>query len=301
MATTFSSGNLSKSDDGTLSVRDRASGLPSGTMDGYNDPYEAELAMQAATGGSGSQLGRGFDFTAGDDSPSMQELQAATAINTKLRQMAGTGSVPASIRDLNFRAGYMDNLTNTPFGLKGLFSGAVNPMSFGIFGQLGKAIGRNASRNLMEGLAQGYIPQYNAIGQIVGTFNPETGQYGAGTVSSRIDPNNPSNTILDTPTEQGDDNPPFIMTSPSEATAVAVAEPEQSMVDPDLRYPAGGIYPEEGLYRRTSLLDEAPRVYGGLLAGYDQPQFAAMNEAFAQPTDVGLFEDPYDVTGYSLI
>ncbi len=170
----------------------------------------------------------------------------------------------------------------------------------GLVSQLFKGIGQFSSRNIMEGLEKGYTPQYNAIGQIVGTFNPETGQYGAGTVSSRIDPNNPQNTILDTPTEQGDDNPPMIMGGGGGSTAPEVA-PEVSMIAPELRYPAGGIYPEEGMYRRTSLLDEAPRVYGGLLAGYDQPQFAEMNVGFRRPTDVGLFQDPYDVTGYSLI
>ena len=186
------------------------------------------------------------------------------------------------------------------FGASGGFGSAFNPLSFGVLGQLGKFIGQYSSRNLMKGLEKGYTPQYNAIGQIVGTFNPETGQYGAGTVRSRIDPNNPQNTILDTPTEQGDDNPPMMMGGGGGSTAPEVA-PEVSMIAPELRYPAGGIYPEEGMYRRTSLLDEAPQVYGGLLAGYDQPQFAAMNEAFAQPTDVSLFQDPYDVTGYSLI
>jgi|13_taG_2_1085334.scaffolds.fasta_scaffold47853_2 hypothetical protein len=298
---TFSSGNLTKSDDGTLSVRDRASGLPSGTMDGYNDPYEAELAMQAATGGSGSLLGQGFDYSAGGDSnqPSLQELQAATAINTKLRQMAGTGSVPANIRDLNFRAGYMDNLTSTPFSLKGLLSGGFNPMSFGFLGQAGGAIGRNASRNLMKGLEKGYIPQYNKIGQVVATINPETGQYGAGSVVDRIDPDNPANEpvpFMDT----GDDGG-FALAPEATTVAEVEPEPEVSMVDPDLRYPAGGIYPEEGLYRRMGLLDIAPTQFGGLLAGYDQPQFAEMQAGFQRPVDVGLYDDPYDVTGYSLI
>ena len=67
------------------------------------------------------------------------------------------------------------------------------------------------------------------------------------------------------------------------------------------RYPAGGYYPQEGLYRRMGLLDIAPTQYGGLLAGYDQPQFEAMQAGFQRPVDVGLFQDPYDVAGYSLL
>jgi len=300
MATKFSSGNLTKSDDGTLSVRDRASGFPTGTVEGYNDPYEAELVMQDATGGSGSVLGQGFDYTAGGESnqPSLQELQAATAINTKLRQMAGTGSAPANIRDLNFRAGYMDNLTNTPFSLKGLLGGAFNPMSFGLVGQGGGVIGRNASRQLMQGLQKGYIPQYNKIGQVVATINPETGQYGAGSVVARIDPDNPANTAPP-PMDLGDDSG-FVA---PEATVVAAVEPEPevSMIDQGYRYPAGGIYPTEGQYMRQGLLDVAPMQFGGLLASYDPAQFGAMNVGFRQPTDVSIYDDPYDVTGYSLI
>jgi hypothetical protein len=184
------------------------------------------------------------------------------------------------------------------FGGGGLLGDAFNPMSFGFLGQLAGAIGRNASRQLMQGLEKGYIPQYNKIGQVVATLNPETGQYGAGSVVGRIDPNNPANTAPP-PMDLSDDDG-FVA---PEATAVAAAEPEPevSMVDPDLRYPAGGIYPEEGLYRRMGLLDIAPTRYGGLLAGYDQPQFEAMQASFQRPVDVGLFQDPYDVSGYTLI
>lgn len=172
-------------------------------------------------------------------------------------------------------------------------------MSFGFLGQAGGAIGRNASRNLMKGLEKGYIPQYNKIGQVVATINPETGQYGAGSVVDRIDPDNPANEpvpFMDT----GDDGG-FALAPEATTVAEVEPEPEVSMVDPDLRYPAGGIYPEEGLYRRMGLLDIAPTQFGGLLAGYDQPQFAEMQAGFQRPVDVGLYDDPYDVTGYSLI
>ena len=290
MATKFSSGSAYSAGDG-ISISS-GGGVDYANM-GDVDPYEAELAMQAAAGGAGSQLGRGFDDNAGSDSPSLEKLQQVTAYNTAIRNALGAGSVPPAVRDLNVRTGIMGTGGNS---MKNYLSAGLSFLGLPNL----PAIGQFASMNLLEGVSKGYEPQYNAIGQIVGTFNPETGQYGAGTVRSRIDPNNPQNTILDTPTEQGDDNPPMIMGGGGGSTAPEVA-PEVSMIAPELRYSAGGIYPEEGMYRRTSLLDEAPRVYGGLLAGYDQPQFAEMNVGFRRPADVGLFQDPYDVTGYSLI
>ena len=163
-----------------------------------------------------------------------------------------------------------------------------------------KNIGQFGSRNLMEGLKKGYKPQYNKIGQVVATINPETGQYGAGSVIERIDPDNPANEPVPFMDAGGDDGG-FALAPETTTVAAVEPEPEVSMVDPDLRYPAGGIYPEEGLYRRMGLLDIAPTQFGGLLAGYDQPQFAAMQAGFQRPVDVGLFEDPYDVTGYRLI
>jgi len=301
---TFSSGSDYTPGEG-ISISSGGGGGGGGVD--YNDPYEAELAAQKAAGGSGAVLGRGFDFSAGDggDQPTLAELQAATAINTKLRQLAGTGSVPADIRNLNVRAGYMGNLANTPFSLEGLLGGqfslsdlAKQSLQRHPIAQAFNYIGQNASRQLMEGLAKGYQPQYNAMGQVVATYDPETGRYGAGSVTARIDPKDPRNQPVDLfPEDNGD---PYIA---PEATTIAAIEPEpeKSMIEQGYRYPAGGYYPEEGRFMRTGLLDIAPQVYGGLLAGYDPTQFGAMNVGFRQPTDVGLYQDPYDVTGYALI
>ena len=274
---------------------------PSGTVEGINDPYEAELAMQAAAGGSGSQLNTGFDFTAGgDDQPSLQELQDITAINTAIRNSLGVGSVPEVVRDLNIRSGYMNTGSGAPFSLQNLLKGNFNPMQFGLLGQASRFIGENASQQLLKGVSEGYLPQYNSLGQIVATINPETGRYGAGSVVSRIDPTDPRNEPVPV-SDMSDDGGDFVA---PEATAVAVAQPEE-VREPnfpmDYRYPAGGIYPEEGMYQRMGLLDVAPMQFGGLLRDYDPTQFAEMNVGFRQPTDVGLFQDPYDVTGYSLV
>lgn len=194
---------------------------------------------------------------------------------------------------------------DSPFSLEGLLGGQYSfsdlvKQSFKQhpIAQAFKYIGQNASRQLMDGVTKGYTPQYNALGQIVATINPKTGQYGAGSVVGRIDPKDPRNQPVDLfPEDNGD---PFV---PSESTAVVVAdpEPEQSMIDQGYRYPAGGIYPTQGQYMRQGLLDLSPQVYGGLLAGYDPAQFGAMNVGFRQPTDVGLYDDPYDVTGFNLV
>ena len=88
-----------------------------------------------------------------------------------------------------------------------------------------------------------------------------------------------------------------------EATTVAAVEPEPevSMIEQGYRYPAGGYYPQEGRFLRQGLLDVAPATFGGLLRDYSPMTFEEMNVGFRQPTDVSLYQDPYDVSGYSLI
>ena len=203
--------------------------------------------------------------------------------------------------DLARRSGAIPSQFGSGGGLKDYVTPALSILGIPNFSAMGRFIGQNASSQLMEGLAKGYKPQYNAIGQIVATYDPETGRYGAGSVTSRIDPNNPANTAPPSQDFGGDDGGGFVA---PEATAVAVAQPEpvrESNFPMDYRYPAGGDYQEEGLYQRMGLLDVAPMQFGGLLRDYGQPQFAEMNVGFRQPTDVGLFQDPYDVTGYSLV
>ncbi len=191
-------------------------------------------------------------------------------------------------------------------------------------------LGQRTASGIMERINAGGTPVYDRTGQIVGVNSPSAiGDKVGGFIEDKFGVDVPrsysyfgrpdydpqqgqSEPIMDKFgniigyegsgfTGSDDDGGDFVA---PEATAVAVAQPEparEPSFPMDYRYPAGGIYPEEGMYRRMGLLDIAPTQFGGLLAGYDQPQFAAMNEAFAQPTDVSLFQDPYDVTGYSLI
>lgn len=191
-------------------------------------------------------------------------------------------------------------------------------------------LGQRTAKGIFDRINAGGTPVYDRTGQIVGVNSPSAlGDKIGGFIEDKFDVDMPrsysyfgrpnydpqqgqSKPIMDKFgniigyegsgfTSSGDDDG-FVA---PEATTVVAAQPEPeaepSMIAQGYRYPAGGVYPEEGMYRRMGLLDIAPTTYGGLLAGYDQPQFAAMNEAFGQPTDVGLFEDPYDVTGYSLV
>ena len=272
-----------------------------GSTGGY-DVFGAGTADDPTRGGKTIQdiSGGGLDDQGYVDAI-RQNVQRQVELAQNYRDMVGQG------RKIDYQ-NYFDlarrgGIIPSQFGSSGFAKNYITP-ALGLLGipnipAMAEYVGGFSSRNLMEGLAKGYKPQYNKIGQIVATINPETGQYGAGSVVSRIDPDNPANTPP--PMDFGDDGG-FVA---PEATAVAAVEPEPepevSMVDPDLRYPAGGTYPEEGQYMRQGLLDESPLVFGGLLRDYSPMSYDEMNLAFRQPTDVGLFEDPYDVTGYSLI
>lgn len=197
---------------------------------------------------------------------------------------------------------------------------------FGILSAL-NALGKRTASGIMERIQRGGIPVYDKTGQIVGVrtrseigdkatgllgeafgFEPEPTYSYFGRPDYQI---SEENAIRDQfgniiGYEAGvefsqEDGEPSIAPEATTDAAVQEPEPEKSMIPMGYRYPADGYYPEEGRFMRTGLLDVAPTTYGGLLAGYDPTQFAAMNVAFRQPTDVGLFVDPYDVKGYTRI
>lgn len=78
-------------------------------------------------------------------------------------------------------------------------------------------------------------------------------------------------------------------------------EDDASMIPQGYVYPDGGFFPREGRFLRMGLLDRPIDGYGGLLAGQDPSEFEAMNMAFRQPTYAGIYQDPYDLTGYTLL
>jgi hypothetical protein len=80
-----------------------------------------------------------------------------------------------------------------------------------------------------------------------------------------------------------------------------IEEQDRSMIREGLIRPEGGYFPTTGRFLRLGLLDQPIDTYGGLLAGQDPAAFEAMNMAFRRPTNVEYFQDPYDMTGYTLI
>jgi len=201
--------------------------------------------------------------------------------------------------------------------------------NIGLLGTGLNMLGQRTASGIMERINAGGTPVYDRTGQIVGVNSPSAiGDKVSGFIEDKFGVDMPrsysyfgrpdydpqqgqSEPIMDKFgniigyegsgfTGSDDDDGDFV--APEAAVVVAAQpEPEKSMIDMDYRYPAGGVYPEEGLYRRMGLLDIAPTQYGGLLAGYDQPQFEAMQAGFQRPVDVGLFQDPYDVKGYTLL
>ena len=194
---------------------------------------------------------------------------------------------------------------------------APRPSGQGLFGKMpsfmgtaASALGEFATSSMYNDITQrGYIPQYDAAGQIVATINPATGQYGRGSVESRIDFTNPDTAEerrrleevgVRTPSMPVfDDDSPAIMGEVA-GTGAGIAQPvtqDISMI-PVGQIAAGGT----PMYRQT-LLDIAPTEYGGLLAGTRPSDFDVMNQAFRMTgaTYPEYFQDPYNLTGYSIL
>jgi hypothetical protein len=279
-------------------------------ISGVSGDVAGSTTSDVGSSGSLGQMSSGESFSGADlygGGEAEQQIRQAVS-NVRQQYMDRPQQIQnmgfGTFSDLASRGGVYDFAT--PFSLEGLLGGqySFSDLAKQSFKQhpIAKAfsfIGQNASRQLMKGLEKGYIPQYNKIGQVVATINPKTGQYGAGSVVERIDPDNPANEPVPFMDTGGDDGG-YIA---PEATTVAAVEPEPevSMIEQGYRYPAGGYYPQQGRFLRQGLLDVAPTIYGGLLAGYDPTQFGAMNVGFRQPTDVSFYQDPYDVSGYALI
>ena len=179
------------------------------------------------------------------------------------------------------------------------------------YGLLGKAhemlLGQTAKERAMG--------DYGQLLSMGGEINSETGDVIAPTARGELKYSNTTGLV----TYKGAPDPtyegayknlinPYVSDDDSgtvepEATTVAAVEPEPevSMIEQGYRYPAGGYYPQEGRFLRRGLLDIAPMTYGGLLRDYSPMTFEEMNVGFRQPTDVSLYQDPYDVSGYALI
>jgi len=217
-----------------------------------------------------------------------------------------SANVPiSSLNQLAMRAGEAPR----PSG-QGLFDGLPS-----FLGKAVGALGEFATSSMYNDITQkGYIPQYDAAGQIVATINPATGQLGRGSVESRIDYSNPDTiaereglervgvSILDdfgmgrTSTDETPEVPEYMLRGQGGGVAQPVTQ-DISMI-PVEQIAAGGT----PMYRQT-LLDIAPTEYGGLLAGTRPSDFDVMNRAFRMTgaTYPEYFQDPYNLTGYSIL
>jgi len=267
----------------------------------YNDPYEAELAAQAAAGGSGSMLGSGFDYSSGsDDQPSLAELQAATATNTAIRQSLQNERLPQTVTQ-GFGQG------STPFSQ--LFARQyTQPMpNIGLLGVTLNSLAGRVPRGISDRLGTGGTPVYDGTGQIVGVMGE--GLFGGQAYYGRpgFDPlqtemesvKDAAGNVIGYKTDSltgtfGDDDGGEDRLPGVPVAAVTAAAPAAPRAAPEYIYPEGGFFPETGRYYRRGLLDIDP---GGLL------DFTARNEAFRRgmATDASLYGMPYDLSGYSLL
>ena len=238
-----------------------------------------------------------------------QMSQAQIAQAQELAQLARNAVPSGGYRDMGFVQSRTPNynMYSQPFnmpqpaevaGLLSRFDELANRMTGVKFGRTGgdisslenlairagqapspdKPLGFKATSGLSQRMYddimnKGYIPQYDAAGQIVATINPETGQYGVGSVEGRIDFTNENTALERTRLQEAgvrtpsmpvfDDDSPSMMGEVA-GTGAGVAQP----VTQDISMIPGGQIAAGGtpMYRQT-LLDIAPTQYGGLLAG----------------------------------
>jgi len=153
----------------------------------------------------------------------------------------------------------------------------------------GSKIGQMATSAMYNDVVEkGYIPQYDSVGQIVATINPETGQYGRGSVPARI-------AGYEAPQESDSQAIPEPTVKTLEEKQQT--EPVSSGIQPYMPITSGDMY-----YRRT-LLDEAPQFTSGLFGDITPQEYEAMNREFLRSgaTSPAYFQDPYDLTGYSVL
>ena len=155
------------------------------------------------------------------------------------------------------------------------------------------AISKFSLGNVANRIGQGGQPVYGPNGRLGGVLST-TAPFGfpMTTYSGRpdLDPYR---------TEEGGDQPdrprypyPYPMTAEEQAVEEEVAS------GPDYYRPEGGFYPTSGSYGRLGLLDTLPE---NLLEF--MPNFAEQNKAFRMTgaTRPELYQDPYNLQGYSLL
>ena len=318
---TFSSGSDYTPGEGISITSSPTSGIDTGSPTGGYDVLGMGIIDPAVSGRPGrGDLGIGVSQSDNEQYVAALQANVDRQLTQQAIQRLQQAGLPQQIQQ-GFASG------TSPYAQ---LSARQNLMQFPNVGLLSglNMLGQRTAKGIMERIQAGGTPVYDRTGQIVGVNSPSAvGDKIGGYIEDKFGIDVPrSYSYFGRPEydpQQGQSKPimddmgniigyegdgfPDVSDDGGyiapEATTVAAVEPEPevSMIEQGYRYPAGGYYPEEGRFMRTGLLDIAPQVYGGLLAGYDPTQFGAMNVGFRQPTDVGLYQDPYDVSGYTLI
>jgi hypothetical protein len=241
------------------------------------------------------EAGRGFDF--GSPASKAMEQSFASGFNQ-------LGGYSVSGLELDKAFGQLDaRMANAKagYGLPGLFGGL-----------LGK-IGMTNLENIKSGLQKGHMPAFDKAGQIQGVFGPDPFGFGGLVYSGNPIEGNEATGWSD-PTAGGDgydDRPEVAPVNPATGQCDA-----GYMFDEDLqacRLDTGGLVGGgvtgdtfvPGAYARMGLLDVAPTGLPEFSEQYGIPSqdFDAANLAFRRgtATQAGIFQDPYDLTGYTLL
>lgn len=270
---------------------------------GYQEYSEADLG---GTGSSGGGNGRA-DYLGGR----MSDMQRTSANRADLgMSLIGVDerggpqdfmdylSDAAAVRNA-MQANAIAEVQARDANLAELKSRIEAPAMFGMPSYM-NAISRFSLGNIANRIGQGGQPVYGPNGRLGGVLST-TAPFGfpMTTYSGRpdLDPYR---------TEEGGDQPdaprypyPYPMTAEEEEEE---REATQDEIDKEFQMqyirPKGGFYPERGAYARMGLLDTMP---DGLLEF--MPDFARQNKAFrmGSATRPEYFQDPYDLTGYSLL
>jgi len=185
---------------------------------------------------------------------------------------------------------------------------------YGIPSLLGKglgAVGQFTLGRIGKGIAAGGRPVFDSAGNIAGVFNE--GPFGFGEVYTGM----PVEGVEGTGYDAGGGESGFgDIEDVKPVNPVTGQCDEGYMFDPDLqacRLDTGGVVGggvigdtfAPGAYARMGLLDVAPTGLPGFSEQYGIPSqdFDEANLAFRRgtATQAGIFQDPYDLTGYSLL
>ena len=125
----------------------------------------------------------GADGGFGKSTPEQEQIEKSVldALESRTNINFGTRPKGDSINAL-------EQLGMRAAAVPGTFAGDIaSKMPGGIAGIVGSLLGGRAAESMLSDITEkGYIPQYGPDGQIVATINPKTGQFGKGSVESRI-------------------------------------------------------------------------------------------------------------------